>query len=150
MKIAIGNDHAGVDMKREIMEYLKSLGHEVTDLGANTYEKVQYPIYAEKVAHPVANGEYDCGILICGTGAGICIAANKVRGIRAAACSTPTTARLIKEHNNANILCFGARVLGIEVAKDIVRAYLEAKFKGGRHQDRIDLVSRLEEKGSCL
>ena len=106
MKIAIGNDHAAVELKNEIMEYVKSLGHEVTNFGTDTNDSVNYPEYGEKVGRAVASGEYDCGILICGTGVGISIAANKVNGVRAAVCSDVTTAHLVKEHNNANIIAF--------------------------------------------
>lgn len=147
MKIAIGNDHAAVAMKQEVAAYLKELGHEVVNMGTDRAESCNYPEYGEKVARAVAGGEADCGVLICGTGVGISIAANKVKGIRAAVCSEPTTARLVKEHNNANIIAFGARIIGIETAKDILDAYLNAEFEGGRHQKRIDLIYAIEEKG---
>ena len=146
MKIAIANDHAAVEMKQEIMEYLRELGHEVTDYGANSHDSCHYPDFGEKVGRVVAAGEADCGVLICGTGVGISIAANKVRGVRAAVCSEPTTARLVKEHNNANIIAFGARIVGIETAKDIVKAYLDAEFMGGRHQTRVDMIHAIEER----
>ena len=146
MKIAIGNDHAAVELKNEIMEYVKSLGHEVTNFGTDTNDSVNYPEYGEKVGRAVASGEYDCGILICGTGVGISIAANKVNGVRAAVCSDVTTAHLVKEHNNANILAFGARIVGSELAKDIVKAYLDAEFQGARHQRRIDMLSEIEKR----
>ena len=145
MKIAIGNDHSAVYLKQEIMEYVKALGHEVVNFGTDSTENDNYPETGAKVGRVVAAGEYDCGILICGTGVGISLAANKIKGIRAAVCSEPTTARLVKQHNNANILAFGARIVGIEAAKDIVKAYLEAEFEGGRHQIRIDMISELEE-----
>ncbi len=145
MKIAIGNDHAAVEMKQEIKAYLEELGHEVTDYGTNSNESCNYPEVGEKVGRVVAAGEADCGVLICGTGVGISIAANKVPGIRAAVCSETTTARLVKEHNNANIIAFGARIVGIETAKDIVKAYLDAEFLGGRHQTRIDMISEIEK-----
>lgn len=144
MKIAIGNDHAAVELKNEIMDYLVSKGHEVINFGTDTTESCHYPIYGEKVARAVAAGEADCGVLICGTGVGISIAANKVKGIRAAVCSEPVTARLVKEHNNANIIAFGARIVGSEMAKAIVDAYLGAEFAGGRHQNRIDMISAIE------
>ena len=147
MKIAIGNDHAAVEMKQEVAAYLRELGHEVVNMGTDTSESCNYPEYGEKVARAVAAKEADCGVLICGTGVGISIAANKVKGIRAAVCSEPTTARLVKEHNNANIIAFGARIIGIETAKDILDAYLNAEFEGGRHQKRIDLIHAIEEKG---
>lgn len=146
MKVAIGNDHAATALKMEIMEYVKELGHEVINFGTDTNESCNYPEYGEKVGRAVASGEADCGILICGTGVGISIAANKVKGVRAGVCSEATTARLIKEHNNANILAFGARIVGSELAKDMVKAYLEAEFLGGRHQTRIDMFADIESR----
>ena len=146
MKIAIGNDHAAVALKNEIMEYVQSLGHEVVNFGTETNESCHYPEYGEKVANAVASGEFDCGILICGTGVGISIAANKVNGIRAAVCSEPATARLVKEHNNANVIAFGERIVGVELAKDIVKAYLSAEFLGGRHGIRVDMISDIEKR----
>ena len=146
MKIAIGNEHAAVALKNEIMEYVQSLGHEVVNFGTDTNESCHYPEYGEKVANAVAAGEFDCGILICGTGVGISIAANKVNGIRAAVCSEPATARLVKEHNNANIIAFGERIVGVELAKDIVKAYLSAEFLGGRHGIRVDMISDIEKR----
>lgn len=146
MKIAIGNDHAAVALKNEIMEYVQSLGHEVVNFGTDTNESCHYPEYGEKVANAVAAGEFDCGILICGTGVGISIAANKVNGIRAAVCSEPATARLVKEHNNANVIAFGERIVGVELAKDIVKAYLSAEFLGGRHGIRVDMISDIEKR----
>ena len=147
MRIAIGNDHAAVAMKNEIKAYLEELGHEVINFGTDTTDSVNYPEYGEAVGRAVAAQEVDCGVLICGTGVGISLAANKVKGVRAAVCSEPVTARLVKEHNNANIIAFGARIVGIEVAKEIVRAYLEAQFQGGRHQTRVDLIHEIENKG---
>ena len=146
MKIGIGNDHAAVEMKMQIREYLESLGHEVVNYGVDTTERCNYPKIGEKVGRAVAAGEVECAVLICGTGVGISIAANKVHGVRAAVCSDITTAHLVKEHNNANIIAFGARIVGIETAKDIVKAYLDAKFLGGRHQTRIDMISDIETR----
>lgn len=146
MKIIIGNDHAATAMKFEIMEYLQELGHEVVNVGTDDNGSCNYPEYGEKVGRAVAAGEADCGVLICGTGVGISIAANKVPGVRAAVCSDVTTARLVKEHNNANIIAFGARIVGVETAKDIVKAYLDAEFAGGRHQQRIDMIHEIEKK----
>ena len=146
MKIGIGNDHAAVEMKMQIREYLESLGHEVVNYGVDTTERCNYPEIGEKVGRAVAAGEVECAVLICGTGVGISIAANKVHGVRAAVCSYITTAHLVKEHNNANIIAFGARIVGIETAKDIVKAYLDAKFLGGRHQTRIDMISDIETR----
>ena len=145
MKIAIGNDHAATELKFTIMEYVKSLGHEVINFGTDINESCNYPEYGERVGRAVVNGEADCGILICGTGVGISIAANKVKGVRAAVCSDCATARLVKEHNNANIVAFGARVIGVATAEDIVDAFLSAEFEGGRHQIRVDMISQLEE-----
>ena len=146
MKIGICNDHAGVDYKNRLSEYLISKGYEIVNFGTDTNESCHYPEYGEKVANAVAAGEFDCGILICGTGVGISIAANKVNGIRAAVCSEPTTARLVKEHNNANIIAFGERIVGVELAKDIVKAYLSAEFLGGRHGIRVDMISDIEKR----
>ena len=145
MKIAIGNDHAAVELKNEIKAYVESLGHEVINFGTDQNESCDYPEYGAKVGHAVADKEVDCGILICGTGVGISIAANKVKGVRAAVCSDVTTAHLVKEHNNANIIAFGARIVGSEKAKDIVKAYLEAEYQGERHQRRIDMIHAIEE-----
>ena len=145
MKIVIGNDHAAVEMKMEVMNYLTELGHEVINIGTDEAKSCNYPEYGEKAGRIVASGEADCGVLICGTGVGISIAANKVKGVRAAVCSEPVTARLVKEHNNANIIAFGARIVGIETAKAILDAWLGAEFQGGRHQTRIDLIHKIEE-----
>lgn len=145
MKIAIGNDHAATDLKMEVKQYLESLGHEVLNVGTDGYKNCDYPEFGEKVGHAVAKGEADCGILICGTGVGIAIAANKIDGIRCGVCSDTATAHLMKEHNNANIIAFGARIVGPELAKDIIRAFLEAEFIGGRHQDRIDMIHEIEK-----
>lgn len=147
MKIVIANDHAAVEMKQELAAYLQEAGHEVIDMGVNTAESCNYAEYGERAARAVAAKEADCGVLICGTGVGISLAANKVKGIRAAVCSEATTARLVKQHNNANMIAFGARIIGMETAKDILDAYLGAEFEGGRHQKRIDLIHAIEEKG---
>lgn len=146
MKIGIGNDHAAVVMKKEITEYLEELGHEVVNYGTDSDESCSYAVYGEKVARAVAAKEVELGVLICGTGLGISLAANKVKGIRAAVCSEPCTARLSRQHNDANILAFGARIIGIETAKEIVKAWLDAEFEGGRHQTRVDMIMAIEEK----
>lgn len=148
MKIAIGNDHVALDMKRDITVYLESKGHEVLNFGTNTDERCNYPVYGEAVANAVAEKKADCGILICGTGVGISLAANKVMGIRAVVCSEPYTAKLSKEHNNTNILAFGARVVGIDLAKMITEQWLDAVFEGGRHQNRIDMIQEIQNKQS--
>ena len=147
MKIIIGNDHASPEMKKQLVRSLEELGHEVVNFGVDTDESCNYPEIGEKVGRAVAAGQADCGILICGTGVGISIAANKVKGVRAAVCSETTTARLVKQHNNANIIAFGSRVVGLETAKDIVKTYLEAEFEGGgRHQLRIDMLHEIENR----
>ncbi len=148
MKLAIGNDHVAIEMKNEIKAYLEDRGIDVEDVGTNSPERFHYPISGYRVARLVAAGEVDGGILICGTGVGISLAANKVHGIRACVCSDPYTARLSKQHNNTNIIAFGARVIGVETAKMIVDEWLNAKYEGGRHQIRIDMISEIEETQS--
>ena len=148
MKLAIGNDHVAVEMKREIKAYLEEKGIEVLDVGTNSTERFHYPISGYRVARLVADGAVDGGVLICGTGVGISLAANKVRGIRACVCSEPYTARLSKQHNNSNIIAFGARVIGIETAKMIVDEWLAASYEGGRHQTRVDMISEIEQTGA--
>ena len=145
MKLAIGNDHVAVDMKNEIKAYLESKGIEVINVGTDTTDRFNYPVSGYKVAKLVASGEVDGGVLICGTGVGISLAANKVKGIRACVCSEPYTAKLSKQHNNSNIIAFGARVIGIETAKMIVDEWLAAEYEGGRHQTRIDMIAEIEE-----
>lgn len=146
MKIGIGNDHAAVEMKNDIVEYLKEKGYEVVNYGTDTSESCNYPEYGEKVGRAVASGEVDLGILICGTGVGISLAANKVKGVRAVVCSEPYSAKLSRQHNNTNILAFGARVIGIEMAKMIVDEWLGAEFLGGRHQTRVDMIMAIEKE----
>ena len=146
MKIAIANDHTAVELKNIIKEYVESMGHTVNNFGTDESASCNYAEYGEKVGRAVAAGEYDCGILICGTGVGISLAANKVHGIRAAVCSEPVTAALVKRHNNANIIAFGARIVGSEMAKEIVKAYLTAEFEGGRHADRVACIMAIEDK----
>lgn len=146
MKIGIGNDHAAVDMKNEIKAYLEEKGYEVVNYGTDTKESCDYPIYGEKVGVAVASGEVDLGVLICGTGIGISMAANKVEGVRAAVCSEPYSARLTRQHNNTNIIAFGARVIGIDMAKMIVDEFLGAEFMGGKHAKRVDMMMEIERK----
>ena len=148
MKIGIGNDHVAVEMKNEIMAYLESKGVEVVNMGTDTPERFNYPVSGYKVAKLVASREVDGGVLICGTGVGISLAANKVHGIRACVCSEPYTARLAKEHNNANIIAFGARVIGVEMAKMIVDEWMNARFQGGRHSERVAMIMEIEETQS--
>lgn len=146
MKIGIGNDHSALEMKAEIIDLLKEKGHEIIDYGTDSSESCDYPVYGEKVARAVAAGEVDQGILICGTGLGMALAANKVKGIRAAVCSEPFTAKMARAHNNCNILSFGARVIGPELAKMIVETWLDTEFEGERHQRRVDLITAIENK----
>ena len=148
MKLAIGNDHVAVEMKNEIMAHLKDRGIEVINVGTDTPDRFNYPVSGYKVAKMVVNGEVDGGVLICGTGVGISLAANKVKGIRACVCSEPYTARLSKQHNNANIIAFGARVIGVEMAKMIVDEWLSAEYMGGRHQLRVDMIMEIERTQS--
>ncbi|MBC7005863.1 ribose 5-phosphate isomerase B [Photobacterium sp. BZF1] len=146
MKIAIGCDHVGIEHKDLVISHLESKGIEVEDFGAFTTERTDYPQYGLAVAEAVVGKQADLGILICGTGVGISLSANKVPGIRAVVCSDPYTAQLSKEHNNTNILAFGSRVIGIELAKMIIDNWLNAEFEGGRHQNRINQIAAIEEK----
>ena len=145
MKIAIGNDHTAVEMKNHIVKYLEEKGYELVNFGTDTEERVDYPVYGKRVADAVASGECELGILICGTGIGISLAANKVKGIRAAVCSEAYSAELTRRHNNSNIIAFGARVVGTATAETIVDAFLEAEFEGERHAARVDMISAIEE-----
>lgn len=149
MKIAIASDHVGLELKPIIIEYVKELGHKVIDYGPQTAERTDYPQYGKLVGEKVAANEVDAGILICGTGVGISISANKVKGIRAVVCSEPYTAQLSKQHNNTNILAFGSRVIGSELAKMIVKSWLEAEFEGGRHAKRVEMIANIEEQYLC-
>lgn len=146
MKIGIGNDHSALELKAEIIEFLKEKGNEVVDYGTYTTESCDYPMYGEKVGRAVASGEVEKGILICGTGLGISLAANKVPGVRAAVCSEPYTARMSRAHNDCNVLAFGARVVGAELAKMIVEVWLDTEFEGGRHQRRVDMIMDIEKE----
>ena len=150
MKIGIANDHASVEMKQQVVAYLKEKGYDVVNYGTDSTESCDYPVYGEKIGHAVVSGEVDFGIAICGTGLGISLAANKVHGIRAAVCSEPYTARLSRQHNNANVLAFGSRVIGIELAKMIIDEFLSAEFEGGRHQRRVDMIMDVERRESKL
>ena len=144
MKIVIGNDHSAVELKNIIKAHLEEKGYEVMNVGTDTSDSCDYPVYGEKVGRAVASGEADLGIAICGTGVGISLAANKVKGIRACVCSEPYTARMIVEHNNCQIVAMGARVVGDELAKAIVDAFFGATFVGGRHQNRLNLIAEQE------
>jgi ribose 5-phosphate isomerase B len=144
VKIALGSDHAGFHLKEDIKAYLTEMGVQVEDFGTNNPERTDYPLFAMKVARAVAAGEYPLGILICGSGVGMSITANKVRGIRAVVCSESYSAVLSRQHNNSNILCIGERVVGTGLARLIVEQWLDAEFEGGRHADRMKLITELE------
>jgi ribose 5-phosphate isomerase B len=146
MRIAIGCDHRGRALKKAIKGLLAEMGHECVDMGVHRAKSVDYPDIAAKVALQVSKDKADRGILICGTGIGMCISANKVQGIRAANCNDIFSARRSREHNNANVLCLGSDMLGEALALDIVKIYLSTKFAGGRHQRRLDKISALEQK----
>ena len=147
-KIVIGNDHAAVALKNDIMQYLTDKGYEVINIGTDSTESFPYPVSGYKAAKMVAEGSADAGIVICGSGLGISLAANKVQGIRCCVCSEPYTARLSRMHNNANMLAFGARVVGSDMAKMIVDEFLSAEFQGGRHQTRVDMITQIEQTQS--
>lgn len=146
MKIAIGNDHAAVGMKKIIKQYLEEKGHEVVNVGTDENESVDYPDYAKKVCDMIKKGNVRLGIAICGTGVGMSIASNKIKGIRAVCCSEPYSAKLSRMHNNSNVLCFGARVVGEELAKMIVDEFISTDFLGGRHKIRVDKITEIENE----
>jgi ribose 5-phosphate isomerase B len=147
-KIAIGSDHVGYPLKEEIKNYLNELGYAYQDFGAHSVERTDYPLFAKDVTSAVASSQADLGILICGTGVGMSITANKVRGIRAVVCSEPYSAMLSRQHNNTNVLALGSRVIGPELARMIVKAWLEAEVEGGRHANRVEMISQIEaERG---
>ena len=148
MRIGVGNDHAAVELREIIIKYLKNAGHEVFEFGAKEGEKCDYPVPGRDVAEAIAAGKLDKGVLICGTGIGISLAANKVPRIRAAVCSEPYSAKMAALHNNAQIIAFGARVVGSEMAKMIVDTFLSTEYEGGRHQNRLDIITEIEEKYS--
>lgn len=148
MKIAIGADHGGYSLKQTLIPFLQGRDVEVLDVGTHATDSVDYPTFGEAVSLLVVHGEADAGIVICGTGIGISIAANKVPGIRAALVTSPEMAMLAKQHNNANVLALGGRILSAETAEACVAAWLDASFEGGRHQRRLDKIAALET-GSC-
>lgn len=145
MRIGIGCDHAGVKFKEQIKDFIKSMGHEVEDFGTYTTDRVDYPDIAKEVCNGVISGSCEKGILICGTGIGMSMAANKIKGIRAALCSDTYSARMTREHNDANVMALGARVIGIDLACDIVKAFLTAEYAGGRHEARVAKMMAFEE-----
>ncbi|MCR5081764.1 MAG: ribose 5-phosphate isomerase B [Treponema sp.] len=140
--IAIACDHAGPDYKAKVVELLKKEGYEVHDFGTNTTDSVDYPEYADAVCKDITEGKADLGILICGTGIGMSIAANKHKGIRAGLCGDTESARLTRLHNNANVLCMGARIIGVELCLAIVKSFLSAEFMGQHHQKRVDMLEQ--------
>ncbi len=144
MKIAIGSDHRGFEVKRRIVALLRQLGHEVLDVGPASKDSVDYPDFAFRVAEAVGHGEAPRGILICGTGIGMCIAANKVPGVRAAPCHDSITAEMSRRHNDANVLCLSADLLGEELIDRMVKIWLETDFEGGRHARRVDKIVHFE------
>jgi ribose 5-phosphate isomerase B len=143
MRIAIGADHAGFSVKQSIAAHLRDAGHEIIDLGTYSDERVDYPDFGAAVGHAVAAGDADCGVCVCGSGIGIAIAANKVPGVRAATVHDVTSAHLAREHNDANVVCVGARLIGAEVAREAVDAFLAAGFEGGRHAARVSKIDAL-------
>ena len=146
MKIAVGCDHGGFEHKNAIAEHLKERGFEVTDYGIYEVKSVDYPDNDEKLCGSIVIGENELGILVCGTGIGMSIAANKVKGIRAAACSEHFSAKYTRLHNNSNVLCLGGRVIGVGTAIELVDLFVDTEFEGGRHQTRVDKVMAIENK----
>lgn len=146
MKIAVGSDHAGFGLKEIIRDFLRQWGLQVEDLGTRSTDSVDYPDYAEKVGGMVRDGQADRGILVCGTGLGMCIAANKIEGIRAIQATDSEMARISRQHNDSNVLCLAGRFTAPEVARGIVKAWLDTPFEGGRHQRRVEKITRLESR----
>jgi ribose 5-phosphate isomerase B len=144
MKIVMGSDHVGYEMKLALSEHIKSKGHEVTDIGANNGEPSEYPTFGRLAAEEVASGNADRAVLICGTGFGISLAANTVRGVRCVSCTEPYTAMLSRKHNDSRALALGARVIGLELAKMMVDVWLGSDFEGGRHAERVKMISEME------
>ncbi len=145
MKIAVGSDHAGYELKGLVIRRLKALGHEVTDVGADGPESVDYPHFAALVARAVTAGEVERGVLICGSGIGMCMAANRVRGVRAVQASEPYGARMSRRHNDSNVLCLGSRFLGVDLAMEILDVWMSEAFEGGRHQRRVELIDHVPQ-----
>ena len=146
MKLAIGSDHGGFELKELIVNYLQEIGHEVMDCGCDSLESVDYPDFSEKVCFEVRSGVCEGGILICGTGIGMSIAANRYKDIRAALCHEAFTARMSREHNNANVLTLGGVLVGSNLARQIVKTWLETEFGGGRHTRRVDKIMAIEKR----
>lgn len=146
MKVAIGCDHGGIDLKETVIATLREMNIDAEDMGTHDRNSCDYPDFADKVARAVASGQCQQGVLICGTGLGMSIAANKVQGIRAALCNEVFSARMARAHNDANVLCLGARVVGSGVAQEIVRAYFSEPFEGGRHARRVEKIAALDQR----
>ncbi|KAB7613953.1 ribose 5-phosphate isomerase B [Amylibacter sp. SFDW26] len=144
-RIILSSDHADIDLRQAIAKHIKALGWEVVDIGPTTSESTDYPKHGEAAAQRVASGDCQLGIILCGTGQGIMMAANKIKGIRCGVCTDTFSARMIRQHNDANMLSLGARVIGEGLALDIVGAFLSARFEGGRHAKRVDMIKALEE-----
>ncbi len=144
MHVAFGADHAGFELKNKLLEFVEGLGHETVDLGTSAAASVDYPDYATAVARAVSEGRARLGILVCGTGLGMAITANKFRDVRAVTCSEPFSARMAREHNDANVLALGARVVGVGLAREVVQVFLETAFAAGRHGPRVDLIRALD------
>ena len=145
LRIAIGSDHGGVDRKDEVVKYLKSKGYEVIDVGTNSHDSCHYPVFGAEVAKRVANKDCDFGIVICTSGEGICMAANKVKGIRCGIGYNDDVARLMRQHNDANVIAFGAKFMDTKDVLKRIDIFLSTKFEGGRHQTRVDMISELEK-----
>jgi ribose 5-phosphate isomerase B len=148
VRVSVGSDHAGYELKGLLIEHLKASGHDVADLGTNSMQPVDYPAFGAAVGRSVVSGDADLGLCICGTGIGISVAANKVRGVRAAVVHDASSARLAREHNGANVICFGARLVGPEVAVDSLDAFIKSEFQGGRHMRRIEQIAALEAEST--
>lgn len=144
MRVALGSDHGGYELKVVVLKYLEAQGLKVQDFGTYSADPVDYPQYGFSVGSAIIKGEADLGIVICGTGQGMAMAANKIPGIRAAVCSETYSARMAREHNNANVLSLGARVIGAGLALDVVDIFLKTEFLGGKHARRVDLISEIE------
>ncbi len=148
MRIAVGSDHRGTSIRHKILEFVAQLGHEVVDFGSNAEGPVDYPDIAQQVAHEVGNGDADRGILVCGTGIGMCIAANKVSGVRAAPCHDDLTAEMSRRHNDLNVLCLSADLLGEGIIHRMIEIWLTTPFEGGRHARRVDKITAIEKEVS--
>ena len=147
-RIAVGSDHAGYSLKSELTSYLSALGHEVIDYGTNSTHRVDYPDFGFIVGRSVTEGEADLGLCVCGSGIGIAIAANKIPGVRAATVWDVTSAQLARKHNDANVICFGERLIGVEIAKEALSAFIASTFEGGRHSARVEKIDGLLQQES--